>query len=91
VKGENIMKSTGIVRPLDELGRIVIPKEICRTHGLEARTPMEIYIEGENIILRKYNPGCIICGSMDGLFEFGKVRFCHKHKEMIKEALNDGK
>jgi transcriptional pleiotropic regulator of transition state genes len=50
------MKSTGIVRKLDHLGRIVLPKELRRTLDLPEGTPMEIYIDGSRIVLRKYQP-----------------------------------
>ena len=50
------MKSTGIVRKLDHLGRIVLPKELRRTLDLPEGTPMEIYIDGNRIVLRKYQP-----------------------------------
>ena len=50
------MKSTGIVRKIDELGRIVLPMELRKTLNLEQRDPLEIFVEGENIILRKYDP-----------------------------------
>ncbi|MEW5567343.1 AbrB/MazE/SpoVT family DNA-binding domain-containing protein [Rossellomorea marisflavi] len=49
------MKATGIVRRIDDLGRVVIPKELRSIHGLEERTPMEIFTEGDSIIFRAYN------------------------------------
>lgn len=61
------MKSIGIVRKVDDLGRIVIPKETRDLLGIEEGTPLEIYMDGELIILKKYQPGCVICGSMDGI------------------------
>lgn len=78
------MKSTGIVRRIDTLGRIVIPKEIRRELKLEDQTdtnlgsPLEIYIEGENIILKKYNPGCIYCGEIDNLRDVLGLKVCSK-------------
>ena len=56
------MKSTGIVRKLDDLGRIVLPVELRRTLDIADKSPLEIYVEGDSIILRKYNPSCIFCG-----------------------------
>ncbi|WP_410769608.1 AbrB/MazE/SpoVT family DNA-binding domain-containing protein [Fontibacillus sp. BL9] len=56
------MKSTGIVRRIDELGRVVIPKELRRTLGIAEADPLEIFVDGERIILRKYQPGCYTCG-----------------------------
>lgn len=61
------MKSTGIVRKVDELGRIVLPIELRRTLGIDEKDSLEIFIDNDNIILRKYNPGCIICGSLECL------------------------
>ena len=57
------MKATGIVRKVDELGRIVLPIELRRTLGIEIRDPLEIYVDGESIMLKKYQPACIFCGN----------------------------
>lgn len=59
------MRSTGIVRRLDDLGRVVLPKELRRTLNMEEGQPLEIFVDGENIILRKYAPGCTLCGHVD--------------------------
>ncbi|MBI9013826.1 MAG: AbrB/MazE/SpoVT family DNA-binding domain-containing protein [Clostridiales bacterium] len=56
------MKSTGIVRKVDELGRVVIPKELRKTLMIEEKDALEIFTEGDKIILRKYEPHCILCG-----------------------------
>ncbi|MEA4989181.1 MAG: AbrB/MazE/SpoVT family DNA-binding domain-containing protein [Anaerovorax sp.] len=72
------MKATGIVRKVDELGRIVLPIELRRTLDIEIKTPIEIYVEGEYIILKKYNPSCCICGSMDELINFKGKNICKK-------------
>jgi transcriptional pleiotropic regulator of transition state genes len=61
------MKATGIVRQLDGLGRIVIPMELRRTMNIKDGDGLEIFVEGEKIVLRKYAPGCTLCGSMEGL------------------------
>lgn len=61
------MKTTGIVRKVDELGRIVLPIELRRTLDIEERDALEIYLDGDKIILSKYEPACIFCGSSDGL------------------------
>lgn len=61
------MKSTGIVRRLDPLGRLTIPMETRRILGIEDRDSLEIFTQGENIILRKYNPGCHCCGKVEKL------------------------
>lgn len=61
------MKATGIVRKVDELGRIVIPRELRRTLGINEKDSVEIYTDGKDVILHKYAPGCAFCGSMDGI------------------------
>ncbi|WP_438435440.1 AbrB/MazE/SpoVT family DNA-binding domain-containing protein [Gorillibacterium sp. sgz500922] len=61
------MKATGIVRRVDELGRVVIPMELRRTLGIGEKDPLEIFVDGERIVLRKYAPGCIFCGSSEQL------------------------
>ncbi|MRX74132.1 AbrB/MazE/SpoVT family DNA-binding domain-containing protein [Bacillus lacus] len=53
------MKGTGIVRKVDELGRIVIPKEIRRTHKIDLKDPLEIFVDGDKIVLRKYEPNMV--------------------------------
>ncbi|MDD2421542.1 MAG: AbrB/MazE/SpoVT family DNA-binding domain-containing protein [Heliobacteriaceae bacterium] len=57
------MKSTGIVRKVDELGRVVIPIELRRTLGIDEKDALEIYVDHEKIILKKYEPACVFCGS----------------------------
>ncbi|HBP64863.1 MAG TPA: AbrB family transcriptional regulator, partial [Desulfosporosinus sp.] len=58
-----MMKSTGIVRKVDELGRIVLPMELRRTLGIAEKDAMEIYVDQEKIILKKYEPACVFCGN----------------------------
>ena len=59
-----MMKATGIVRKVDELGRIVLPIELRRTLGIDAKDdPLEIYVDQEKIILKKYEPACVFCGN----------------------------
>ena len=70
------MKSTGMVRKIDELGRIVMPAEIRQTLGLEVRDAMEIFIDGERVILQKYQPSCIFYTNADDLVDFGGKRIC---------------
>ena len=72
------MKATGIVRKVDELGRIVLPIELRRTLGIEIRDPLEIYVDGESIILKKYAPACIFCGESGELVEYRGKRVCRK-------------
>lgn len=77
------MKATGIVRKVDELGRIVIPIELRRTLGIELRDPLEIYVDAESIMLKKYAPACVICGESDGLIEFKGKKICKKCIETL--------
>lgn len=71
-----MMKSAGIVRKVDELGRIVIPKELRRTMEFEEGTPLEIYTDGDKIILKIYAPGCTLCGNMARLVFVGGKPVC---------------
>ena len=64
------MKSTGIVRRVDELGRIVLPIELRRNFNIKERDTLEIFIDDEKIILKKYEPAYIFTGSMDDLIEY---------------------
>jgi len=61
------MKSTGIVRKVDDLGRIVLPKELRKVLDIEERDPLEIFVDGSYIMLQKYEPCCIFCGSNDNV------------------------
>lgn len=56
------MKSTGIVRGTDSLGRVVLPNELRKTMNLQPGTPLEFFVEQDKIILKRYNPGCVFCG-----------------------------
>ena len=76
------MKSTGIVRKVDQLGRVVLPKELRNVLDIPECTPLEIYMEGENIILKKYAPDCLFCGSGDYVINF-------KGKNICKSCLAD--
>ena len=70
------MKATGIVRKVDELGRVVIPIELRRIHGIEVKDSLEIFVDGENIILRKYEPACIFCGQAKDISIFSGKNVC---------------
>ncbi len=72
------MKSTGIVRNVDELGRIVIPKEMRKKMDIANGDPVEIYVDGDKIILTKYNERCSFCGSDSELFEFKGKLVCRE-------------
>lgn len=78
------MKRTGIIRKVDELGRVVLPVEMRRTLGIEERDPLEISLEGETIFLRKVQCVCVFCGGQQDLLEYnGKAVCCDCRKEII--------
>jgi len=70
------MKSTGIVRKVDELGRIVLPVELRRTLNIAERDALEIYVDDDRIILRKYEPSCIFCGNSKDVVSFKGKNIC---------------
>lgn len=70
------MKSTGIVRKVDELGRIVLPIELRRTLDIEVKDALEIYVDGTQIILKKYEPACIFCGNAKDVIHFKGKNLC---------------
>ena len=77
------MKSTGIVRTVDSVGRFVIPMELRRTLGItDAEDALEVFVEKDMIILRKYSPSCIFCKSLDDVVEHCGQKIC---KECIKQ------
>ena len=70
------MKSTGIVRKVDELGRIVLPIELRRTLDIAERDELEIYLDDDKVVLKKYEPACIFCGSSCGLVSYHGRNVC---------------
>ena len=81
------MKSTGMVRKVDELGRIVIPIEIRQNMDIKVKDSLEIFIDNDTIILRKYQPACIFCGNADNVIYFKDKRICSSCLEKIKTQL----
>ena len=79
------MKSTGIVRKVDELGRIVLPIEMRRTLDIAEKDALEIYVDGDNIILRKFCNACVFCGSTDRLISFKDRYVCAACAEELKK------
>jgi transcriptional pleiotropic regulator of transition state genes len=77
-KGETIMKSTGIVRRIDDLGRVVLPMELRRTLGIKERDALEVYVEGPTIVLKKYEPACIFCGDARNVVHYRGHNICRK-------------
>lgn len=80
-----MIKSTGITRKVDELGRIVIPMELRNKLGIAEKDPLEIFVDGSSIILKKYNPNCIFCGNSKDLLTFNDTLICTKCQSKIKE------
>ncbi len=81
------MKSTGMVRKVDELGRIVIPSEIRQSMGIQVRDSLEIYTDQHRIVLQKYSPSCIFCTNVENLVYFNSQRICPTCLEKIKQEL----
>ena len=79
------MKSTGIVRKVDELGRIVLPIELRRTLNIDIKDPLEIYVDGESIMLKKYQPACVFCNNIENIVYFNGKRVCANCVEKLKE------
>ena len=83
------MKSTGIVRRVDELGRVVIPIEIRNKFDIAEKDPIEIYVDGSNIVLKKYEQSCIFCGNTKGLSEYKGKLVCDKCVEKLSENISE--
>ena len=78
------MKSTGIIRKVDELGRIVIPIEIRNQFNISEKDPIEIYVDGSSIILKKYERTCFFCGNTKKVIPYKDKLICSKCLEQIK-------
>ncbi|MEE1038252.1 MAG: AbrB/MazE/SpoVT family DNA-binding domain-containing protein [Eubacterium sp.] len=79
------MKATGIVRKVDELGRIVIPIELRRTLNIEIKDPVEIFVDGDYILLKKYEPACVFCGNAKEVVSVNGKNICQKCLDEIKK------
>jgi len=79
------MKSTGIIRKVDDLGRIVLPIELRRTLDIAERDELEIYMENDQIVLRKYEPACIFCGSDRRLVSHNGKNVCRECVRIMSE------
>lgn len=84
-KKEKRMKSTGMIRKVDELGRIVLPIEIRKNLDIHQKDALEIFVEGNRIILQKYQPSCIFCDQEDNIVYFNGKRVCASCLEKMKE------
>jgi len=81
------MKSTGIVRKVDELGRIVLPIEMRRTLDIAEKDSLEIYVDGDSIVLRKYQAACVFCGSLRSVVAFKGRNVCSDCIARLKEKI----
>ena len=79
------MKSTGIIRKVDELGRVVIPIEIRNKFDIVEKDTIEIYVDGSSIILKKFEPNCIFCGNTKDLIPYKDKLICPKCAKQISD------
>ncbi|MBP3284266.1 MAG: AbrB/MazE/SpoVT family DNA-binding domain-containing protein [Clostridia bacterium] len=80
------MKSTGIVRKVDELGRVVLPIELRRNLDIEEKDALEIYVDGNSVILKKYEPDCIFCGTAKDVTTYKGKNICANCMNELKKA-----
>ena len=79
------MKSTGIVRKVDELGRIVLPIELRRTLDIGEKDALEIYADGASIVLKKYESACVFCGSTRDISAYKGKNICEACRRELRE------
>ena len=77
------MKSTGIIRKVDELGRVVIPIELRNTLKIAEKDPIEIFVDGTSIILKKHESTCVFCGNTKKLVTYKDKLICEKCAKQI--------
>lgn len=83
------MKPTGIVRPIDSLGRIVIPTELRKTLHINEKDPLEIFMDDNCIILKKYQPSCIFCGGMEEIEIYKGYMVCRECMRKLGRRAED--
>lgn len=83
------MKSTGIVRKMDELGRVVIPIEIRNQFKIAEKDPIEIFVDGSSIVLKKFESNCIFCGNTKNLLTYNDKLICKNCSEKIGKLSNN--
>ena len=79
------MKSTGIVRRIDNLGRVVLPIELRRTFDINKEDPVEIYVDNEYILLKKYEPACIFCNEAGNVVNYKDKNICRDRRAELKK------
>mgnify|MGYP001112603276 CR=1 FL=1 len=80
------MKATGIVRKVDELGRIVLPMELRRTLEIEEKEPLEFFVDGASVVLKKYQPYCVFCKDSTNIENYKERNVCKACLEELKEG-----
>ena len=78
------MKSTGIVRKVDDLGRVVIPKETRQIFSINEKDALEIFTDEDMILLKKYSPGCMFCNNVKNLTVFKGKHICEECRQDLK-------
>ena len=81
------MKATGIVRRVDELGRVVIPIELRNKFDIQVKDPIEIYVQDDTIVLKKYEPNCIFCNNSKNLISYNDKLVCKKFAEKLSKEV----
>lgn len=82
------MKMLGIVRRIDELGRVVIPVELRRVLDINIKEPVEIFAENDKIIIKKYTPTCLFCSNADNVTDFKGKLVCAECLDLLKTTSN---
>jgi transcriptional pleiotropic regulator of transition state genes len=85
-----LLKPTGFVRLLDGLGRIVIPMELRRRLGIQSGDGVEILVNGSDLILQKWLPGCIFCGNTEGLTKYRSKWMCVECADLLGRSVRGG-
>lgn len=83
------MKATGIVRKVDELGRVVIPIELRNKFDIKVKDPIEIFVDSNTIVLKKYEPNCVFCGNTKELVSYNDKLVCEKCIEKLNNKAKD--
>lgn len=78
------MKISGVIRNIDSLGRIVIPMEIRKKLDISVNDQLEIHSEGKQIVIKKYEPDCVFCGSSSDVYDFKGINVCKKCLKELK-------
>ncbi len=80
------MKATGVVRKVDDLGRVVLPIELRRTLDIEVKDALEIFVDEESIVLKKYEPACVFCGNAKNVRDYKGKNICPECMKELKEG-----